>query len=290
MRCDLHVHSIYSGMCTIPGLGRFARECYSEPAALAATLRRRGMNLITVTDHDSIGAAEHLAGLPGFFLSEEVTCTTPSGTEAHIGVYDITEKHHHAIQARRHDLPRLAAYLEEQNLFASVNHVASTLTGARRPGDFAALAQFEAFEGLNGQVPEANNQCARRMARRWRRRLVGGSDAHTLRSAGRAYTEVPGAQTKEEFFAGLRAGRGRLRGLAGSWLHLTRDVVAIGGALAREHPLAIALAPLLPLAPVATALQFGLDYLAAGWWMRHWRLSTRPRPLLGKAVRADSAR
>lgn len=255
-------------MFTFAGLRHFARECHTDALELAETLRARGMDLVTVTDHDSIEAAEALRHRPDFFLSEEVTCHAPSGTEVHIGVYDIDERQHREVQMRRDDLPRLAAYLEEEKLFASVNHVTSTLTGRRTAADFASFAAFPAFEGLNGQVPAANNACARQLARRWQRRLVAGSDGHTLNAAARAYTEVPGARNRREFFAGLRAGRARLRGRAGSWPQLTRDVLQIAGDVAREHPLAVALAPIVPLLPAATALQFLFDYIAAGWWRR----------------------
>ena len=60
-RCaHLHVHTIHSGKCTVPGLSRFCLESYNEPRALYEVLKRRDMDLITVTDHDSIDAAEEL--------------------------------------------------------------------------------------------------------------------------------------------------------------------------------------------------------------------------------------
>ena len=99
-------------MCNIPGFHRFCRESYNDPEAVYRTLKRRGMDLVTVTDHDSIDAAEHLRRYPDFFLSEEVTCTTPSGTEIHVGVYGIEERHHIELQRRRNDVPSLAAYLQ----------------------------------------------------------------------------------------------------------------------------------------------------------------------------------
>ena len=80
MRCDLHVHTIHSGQCTVPGLSRYCLESSNEPLALYETLKRRGMDLVTVTDHDSIDAGEELRKYPDFFLSEEVTVTLPSGT------------------------------------------------------------------------------------------------------------------------------------------------------------------------------------------------------------------
>src|SRR5579864_8322583 len=136
MRCDLHVHTRHSGMCTIPVLRQICRESYNDPDAVYETLKRRGMDLVTVTDHDSIDAAERLRRHPDFFLSEEVSCITPSGNELHVGVYGIAERHHVELQRRRDDIPTLAAYLREQRLLFSVNHVFSSLTGRRSDLDF----------------------------------------------------------------------------------------------------------------------------------------------------------
>jgi len=60
MRCDLHVHSWYSGHGDVPVLEHLGRECYSDPLAVYETARRRGMDLVTLTDHDTIeGALRH---------------------------------------------------------------------------------------------------------------------------------------------------------------------------------------------------------------------------------------
>ena len=56
MRCDLHVHTTASGMCNIPLFDRVCRESYNDPVALYELLKRRGMDLVTATDHDSIDA------------------------------------------------------------------------------------------------------------------------------------------------------------------------------------------------------------------------------------------
>ena len=66
MKCDLHVHTVHSGMCTVPLLNRICRESYSAPQHVYETLKRRGMDLVTVTDHDSIDAAEVLRSHPAF--------------------------------------------------------------------------------------------------------------------------------------------------------------------------------------------------------------------------------
>ena len=130
MRCDLHVHTQwFTRGCTIPVLSGVCLECYNEPPALYERLKQRGMDLVTVTDHDSIDAVEELRGYPDFFLSEEVTCTMPSGTEMHAGVYGIREHDHIELQRRRRDVESLLAYAVENQLFVTVNHLYSSLTG-----------------------------------------------------------------------------------------------------------------------------------------------------------------
>ena len=61
-----------SGMFAFPGLNRLCRESYNDPMDVYDRLKGRGMSMVTVTDHDSIDAAEALRGYPDFFLSEEV--------------------------------------------------------------------------------------------------------------------------------------------------------------------------------------------------------------------------
>src|SRR5215467_1186432 len=176
MRCDLHVHSIASGMCNVPGLGLFCRESYTDPLELYATLKRAGMSLVTLTDHDSIEGAESLRRHPDFFLSEEVTCKLPSGTEAHLGVYGVTERDHIEIQRRRNDFFALVMYLTERDLLFSANHVFSGLTGRRKREDFHWFACcVPAYETRNGQMACAQNAAAERLASRQGKIAVGGS-------------------------------------------------------------------------------------------------------------------
>ena len=136
MKCDMHVHSYFSGACTTPFMRAFCRESYSDPREVHALLKHRGMDLFTLTDHDSIEGAETLRREPNFFLSEELTCRMPSGTEVHIGVYDFHERQHVQLLQRRNDLVALLMYLTERRIFFSINHVFSSVTGRREREDF----------------------------------------------------------------------------------------------------------------------------------------------------------
>src|SRR6202163_1247450 len=254
MRCDLHVHSLASGMFTAPVLNRFCRESYNDPAEVYERLKHLGMSVVTITDHDSIDAAEVLRRHPDFFLSEEVTVRMPSGSEMHLGVYGLAERDHAEIQRRRNDFITLLMYLTERKLFFSVNHVFSGLTGRREEDDFDWFASYvPAFEVRNGQMwPEANAS-AERLASRLGKIGLAGSDAHTIAGAGLTYTEVPGVRTVSEFFAGLRAGRGVVHGVHGSYAKLTADVYRIAQGFFREKPWALPILPLTVLVPAITA-------------------------------------
>lgn len=232
------------------------------------------MDLVTVSDHDSIGAAETLRRHADFFLSEEVTCRMPSGNELHVGVYDLTETQHVQIQERRNDLPRLVAYLNEQELFYSVNHAFSALTGRRSWEDFVWVDNaFPGVEVRNGHLPERGNRLARRMAQHAGKSPLGGSDAHTLLSLGSVCTWVRGARNKEEFVGGLRSGRGQVEGTSGSFGRLTRDVLQICIALMEEKPVTTLLAPLLLAVPVVTLLNYVIEDIFARHWGGRWERS-----------------
>jgi predicted metal-dependent phosphoesterase TrpH len=241
-------------MCDTPGLTRICRESYNDPEAVYRRSKLRGMSIVTLTDHDSIEAAEVLRKHPDFFLSEEVTVCLPTGTLMHMGVYGIFEKDHAEIQRRRNDFIALLMYLTERKLFFSVNHVFSGLTGRREEEDFNWFASYvPAFEVRNGQMWAQANLSAEQLARNLGKIGVAGSDSHTLSGVALTFTEVQGARTVEEYFAGLRAGRGIVHGQHGSLARLTVDIFRFAGALLREKPWVATIFPLAAFIPVVTA-------------------------------------
>jgi len=255
-------------MCTIPVLRAVCRESYNQPPAVYEKLKRLGMDLVTITDHDSIDAVEALRSRPDFFLSEEVSCTLPSGTDLHVGVYDIQDRDHVEIQRRRGDFESLSAYLAERRLFFSANHVFSSLTGRRAVEDFALFEQaFPALETRNGHMLALANNHAARLADFTGRAEVGGSDAHVMASVGCAYTVVPGARTRQEYLEGLRRGHGKVRGETGNYWKLTRDVLSIGRGMVRENPFTLPIAALGALVPLVIVGNYMMEGVFARYWM-----------------------
>ena len=231
MRCDLHVHTSHSGMCTIPAFAAVCRESYNDPLAVYEKLKRLGMDLVTVTDHDSIDAVEALRSRPDFFLSEEVTCT-PAQRQANCTSASTTSPS--ATTSRSSAAAtisnRWSPGLRERDLFFSANHVFSSLTGRRSLADFALFeAAFPALETRNGHMLARANEnaavladlAATRRSRRQRRPRhgVGG-----LRLDRGAAARAAARNTSTDCAADM----GRVRGETGGYWKLTRDVLTIG--------------------------------------------------------------
>jgi predicted metal-dependent phosphoesterase TrpH len=268
MRCDLHLHSTGSGMCDTPGLTRVCKESYNQPAAVYDRCKQRGMSIVTLTDHNSIEGAEALRRHPDFFLSEEVTVSMPSGTQAHLGVYGITERDHAEIQRRRSDFIALLMYLTERKLFFSVNHVFSGLTGQRKEEDFNWFASYvPGMEVRNGLMWVEANRAAERLAKNLSKIPIAGSDSHTLAGAGLTYTQIPGARTVEEYLTGLRAGRGIVHGEHGRYTKLTADIFSFAGALFQEKPWFAPLMVAAVLIPAVTAAHWFNEIRFCKQWM-----------------------
>ncbi|MEM5786331.1 MAG: PHP domain-containing protein, partial [Syntrophobacteraceae bacterium] len=66
MKIDLHVHSKHSiqpSQWILQKLG--CPESFTEPEALYRTAKRKGMDLVTITDHNTISGALEIARFPG---------------------------------------------------------------------------------------------------------------------------------------------------------------------------------------------------------------------------------
>jgi predicted metal-dependent phosphoesterase TrpH len=218
MRADLHVHTCHSKQA---GNMRFlrSRDCYSNPLDVYRRAKDRGMDLVAITDHDSIdGAQELIERLPhshDVIVGEEVSCWL-GDIEVHLGVYGMTAALHRDIQPlRRHALDVIAC-LRAAGVFFALNHLLHFYRGQAPLQDYLRLLDVvPALEVRNGAMLPAHNLLIETIAMRWNAGsdrpalgMIGGSDAHTLRRIGRTWTEAPGG-TREEFLDSLRRGLGR---------------------------------------------------------------------------------
>jgi hypothetical protein len=225
------------------------------------------MNLVTVTDHDSIDAAEELRKHPDFFLREEVTVTLPSGTEMHADVYGIDERDHVELQRRRTGTESLLAYALVNRLFVAVNHAYSSLTGRRAEEDFGIFARdFHGVEIANGHMLACANKLAAEFALRYGKPVTGGSDSHTLHGAGRTFTEIAGVRNASEYLTALRRGQGVPRGESGNCWKLTQAISGIGWSLVRTNRRAAVLTPLFAFVPLFSVVNYFREEAFAWYW------------------------
>jgi glycosyltransferase involved in cell wall biosynthesis/predicted metal-dependent phosphoesterase TrpH len=225
-RVDMHCHSTASQISKL-GVQRAAGlpECATPPEEVYALAKRRGMDFVTITDHDTIDGALQIADRPDVFVSEELTASFRGepAMQVHVLCYDITLEDHEWLQGNARDVELCAAYMYERDIACALAHpyyiVGAPLT-ARHRRRLAEL--FGVWEVRNGaRAPELNRPAAIYVATR-DSIGIGGSDDHAGVDIGRTYTQAPAAATPQEFLAHMRAGRVRARGAQGSaakWAH-----------------------------------------------------------------------
>lgn len=214
-KVDLHCHSVYSTFRYF----RIAntRDSYNRPAEVYRVAKERGMDFVTLTDHDSIEGCLHLLNekphLTDFFISEEVETRFPDTKQRiHVNVFGIDERQHDEIQRRRRNIYDLHAYLRDEKILASVNHMFQNYRMRNSPRQYfeEMLRMFDVFEVKNGAMASQHNRLVEDLMAVVREKrgavsLVAGSDAHTLPPLARVYT-VAEAETAAEFLEKIRAG------------------------------------------------------------------------------------
>ena len=215
-KADLHCHSIHSKWKHLSHLAN-SRDSYNDPLVVYRTAKERGMDYVTISDHDSIDGCKALldstGGLPDFFVSEEVETWFPETKQRiHVNVFGITEAQHDELQRLRPNIRDLARYVRQERILASVNHMFQNYRMANHPrrylGELSRM--FHVFEVKNGSMSPSHNALVADVMELLRSRggrisLVGGSDAHNLPPLARVYTIAPG-ETVTEWLENVRSG------------------------------------------------------------------------------------
>src|SRR3954453_16768994 len=208
-RVDLHCHSTASEISKL-GIQRSLGlpECATPPEEVYELAKRRGMDFVTITDHDTIPGCLELEGRPACFVSEELTARLAGEPPAvHVLCYGITPGDHEWLQAHSGDIEACAAYLHEREIVCALAHpffnVAAPLTRRHR----RRLAElFPIWEVRNGSRAAELNMPAAVYVDTRGGTGIGGSDDHAGVDIGRTFTEVPDARTPEEFLCHLLRG------------------------------------------------------------------------------------
>jgi glycosyltransferase involved in cell wall biosynthesis/predicted metal-dependent phosphoesterase TrpH len=243
-RADLHVHSTASQLSKL-GVQRSLHlpECATPPQEVYELAKRRGMDFVTITDHDTIAGALTLEHLPDTFISEELTVSFKGEPQAvHVLCYGITPDDHEWLQAHNDDVEACAEYLHDRQVTAALAHPFYAVGAPLSPRHRRRLAQlFAIWETRNGSRAKELNLPAFVYIETHGGTAIGGSDDHAGIDIGRTFTETPRAATAAEFLAHLRAGRAAAHGAQGSaakWTHaaMALAVRSLGRGAGPERP------------------------------------------------------
>src|SRR5256886_10324345 len=163
-RVDLHCHSTASQLSKL-GVQRALGlpECATPPEEVYELAKRRGMDFVTITDHDTIAGALEIADRPDVFVSEELTCWFRGEPQAvHVLVWGITPDQLEWLQANRHDVEVVAEHLRENAIACALAHPFYAVEAPLAPRHRRRLAElFDVWEVRNGsRAPELNAPAA----------------------------------------------------------------------------------------------------------------------------------
>lgn len=117
-RVDFHIHSYASNTTDYYASNSLSiPESYSDPIENYHLLKARGMDLVTLTDHNSIDGVKVMldAGLEDVFISAEMTATFPEdGCNIHVTAANISEGEFAEIDRLRPNVYEMLAYLDER--------------------------------------------------------------------------------------------------------------------------------------------------------------------------------
>src|SRR4051812_12568684 len=253
-RVDLHCHSHASNTAAEVLLNAIAcPECYSDPLDVHAQAKRRGMDFVTITDHDTIDGVELLrAKRDDVLVGEEVTVWFPEDDcKFHLLVYGIDAQQHAELQSRAENVYHVAEHIESQRIAHSVAHpIYRQNDKLERWHVERLILLFKGFECLNGAhsplhreafepvldrlTPETirrlseTHGLAPRWPEPWVKSRTGGSDDHGLLNIGRTWTEFPAeVQSPGQILDCLRSGMCKPGGEAGSSAKLAHTFYGI---------------------------------------------------------------
>lgn len=241
-RCDMHVHSEASRQSARWILRTLkAPESFTPPELIYDLARKRGMDLVTITDVNTLEGGEKIAKLPGTFLSEEVASQLPGSRKpVHLLVYHITGEHHEELMKLKANVFDVIDFMNHHGLVNALAHPFYF------PGEDLTTAEWtdlvkrvSLVEGRNGTRAAWENQAATEMTRRIRGEgfsgFTGGSDDHCGRFFGLTWTEAECDGTPAGFLNAVSRGRGILKGDHGSAVRSSYAVYSIAYSFYRNR-------------------------------------------------------
>ncbi|HMK09516.1 MAG TPA: PHP-associated domain-containing protein [Anaerolineales bacterium] len=214
---ELHCHTYWS------------KDSLASPRALLAACRRRGIDRLAVTDHNSLGGAREAAALaPDLFIVGEEILTT----EGELLGYFLTEEvpPHLSPQETIDRLRRQGAVISVSHPYDLARH------GWREEILRPLLPQLDALEAFNARTYSAKpNAQAAALAAEHGLPGLAGSDAHAPFEIGRGLTQLEPFHDAESFRRSLAAARLVAR-RSPPWVHLVSRYAVLRKRLGWRRP------------------------------------------------------
>ncbi len=252
-KADLHVHSRFSNKPSIWALRKLnCPESYTLPESIYRIALKKGMDYVTITDHNTINGSLEIAHLPGTFISSEITTYFPEdGCKMHVVALNITERSFDDIMHLRKDIYELVAYLQGNRIAHYIAHPLYDMNGRISAETIEKLVLlFDVFETKNGSRSQRYNQMVSsildsldedrlaKLADRhgilpygqspWMKGSVGGSDDHSGFFVARAYTVSPAGRSIDEFVGSISDRNSLPAGDDGDAMMLAHSIYGIG--------------------------------------------------------------
>ena len=188
LACDLHTHTLYS------------RDSLTTLPKFLATCRRKGLDRVAVTDHDTVAGA--------LLLHEMAPEMVIVGQEIHTTHGELIAYFlHQTIPAGLSPTEAIAA-VRDQGGIVGVSHPLDRVRREAMGREHLEplLEQLDLLEVFNARcLFAADNRAARQLAESAGLAMTGGSDAHCPWELGRGQTLIPPFDSPASFLASLRA-------------------------------------------------------------------------------------
>ncbi|MDY0360674.1 MAG: glycosyltransferase [Desulforegulaceae bacterium] len=226
-KADLHVHSCYSKRPSSWILQKIGcRESYTSPLDVYNSCKNKGMDFVTITDHNLIDGALEIAHLKDTFISEEITAYFPEdGCKIHVLAWNITEKDHLEISKLRENIYDLCTFLKSKNIAFGAAHPLYSINDRLNKDHFEKLIlMFKNFE-MNGTRDSHQNNVLGKILfsltpqkiemlenkhgfkayfeNPFIKQITGGSDDHSSLNIASKFTHISKAENLIEFIEAL---------------------------------------------------------------------------------------
>ena len=234
-------------------------ESYTSPQFLYKTARERGMDYVTITDHNAISGALEISHLPDTFVSSEITAHFPeNGCKIHVVVLHISEDQFRVIMELRKNVYEMVAFLHSEKVAHFLAHPLYAQNDKLNLEIIEkSLLLFTTFEIKNGcrahrfngftkrLISSLNESVIERISNKydlqpygctpWVKGIVGGSDDHGGLFIARAHTTVYETPTVEGFIDAIRSGDSWADGEDGGPLTMAHSLYGIAHSFYRER-------------------------------------------------------